>query len=340
MTAATPTDQASARPHPVVSVVIPAYNKAEHLGLAVESLLGQDYPDLELVVVDDGSTDATSEVLASFEPRVRWVRQPNGGQSAALNRGWSMTSGEFIGYLGADDVLLPYAVSTLVEALAGEPTAVCAYGDYQLIDVRGRVVKEVHAPDFDYRSMVVRLACLPGPGVLFTRSAAARAGWWNCGIRQIPDHDFWLRLGLIGSFVHVPRTLAQFRVHPTSLSFAAPSPALAAEYVRVMEDWFEGGDVPEALRACRGEALSNAYLLETRAHLRGQRYRAAGASLTRALLLHPTNVNIRAARLLAHGVVHHRRRAFRSDSGRAGAATAAGTPARATPDRGAAKRCG
>jgi nucleoside-diphosphate-sugar epimerase len=304
-----------ARPGPAVSLVIPAYNKAAHLAEAVESVLGQDYPRLDLIVVDDGSTDGTPGVLEAFGSRVRRVRQPNAGQSAAVNRGWSMTDGELVGYLSADDVLAPHAVSTLVEALAGAPEAVCAYGDYQLVDARGRVVRDVVAPDFDFRAMVLRLMCPPGPGVLFTRSAAAAAGWWNTSLRLLPDQDFWLRLGLSGPFVHVPGTLARFRAHEGGLSFAAPSPELAGEYVRVVEDWFAAGNVPAELRGSRAQALSGACLLEARAHLRAQRYRSAAASAARAVTLHPANADLAAARLLAHGVFHHRRAAFRPEPG-------------------------
>jgi glycosyltransferase involved in cell wall biosynthesis/nucleoside-diphosphate-sugar epimerase len=307
-------------------LVIPAYNKGEHLAEAIDSVLGQDYPRLDLVVVDDGSTDDTRAVLAGYGSRIRWYGQANAGQSAALNRGWALTGGELVGYLSADDVLLPHAVTALADALGARPDAVCAYGDYHLMDVSGRVVREVRAPEFDYRSMVARFTCPPGPGVLFTRPAAARAGWWNAGLRLVPDQDFWLRLGLVGPFVHVPATLARFRVHPTSTSFAAPSPEVVGEYVAVIEEWFAGDAVPPELRAVRAEALSSAYLMEARAHLRGQRYRSAAASAARALRLHPASVDLRTARLLAHGVVHHRRSAFR--------------PARRPPLAGAAARPG
>ncbi|MBL7493552.1 glycosyltransferase [Frankia sp. AgB1.9] len=300
---------------PTVSLVIPAYNKAAYLAEAIESVLAQDHPRLDLVVVDDGSTDETPRVLEAFGPGVRWVRQPNSGQSAAMNRGWSMTDGELVGYLSADDVLAPQAVSALAEALVCAPEAVCAYGDYQLINAHGRVVRDVVAPDFDYHAMVRRLLCPPGPGALFTRAAAAAAGWWNTSLRLIPDYDFWLRLGLSGPFVHVPGTLARFRVHDSGLSFAAPSARLAGEYVKVMQEWFASTAVPDALRSSRAQALSSAYLLEARGHLRAQRHRPAAASAARAVALYPANVNLAAARLLAHGVFHHRREAFHPDPG-------------------------
>src|SRR6185503_111739 len=97
---------------PLVSIVIPAYNLGHYVGATIDSVLAQDYPRVELIVIDDGSKDDTREVLARYTGRMRWESQPNAGQVAAMNRGWGMASGEILSWIGADDLLLPDAVST------------------------------------------------------------------------------------------------------------------------------------------------------------------------------------------------------------------------------------
>ena len=100
---------------PLVSIVTPTYNQAEYLAETIESVLAQDYPNIEYIVLDDGSTDSTPEVLNRYSGRVRWERHDNMGQARTLNKGWAMSRGEFIGYLSSDDLLLPDAISKLVE---------------------------------------------------------------------------------------------------------------------------------------------------------------------------------------------------------------------------------
>src|SRR5579883_3105728 len=117
-----------------VSIVIPAYNAGSFLREAIDSVLGQSHEAVELIVVDDGSADETPAILDGYGNAFIRIRQPNRGQSAALNRGWEASSGSLLGYLSADDRLRPDAVAKLVEALRRTPKAVLAYPDFDLID--------------------------------------------------------------------------------------------------------------------------------------------------------------------------------------------------------------
>src|SRR5436309_8635113 len=114
---------------PLVSIVTPVYNQSDYLAEAIESILAQDYPHLEYIVINDGSTDRTVEVLAKYSGRVRWESQENLGQAATLNRGWRRSIGSILSYLSADDVLLPGVVSSAVRILSQNPDAVMAYPD-------------------------------------------------------------------------------------------------------------------------------------------------------------------------------------------------------------------
>jgi glycosyltransferase involved in cell wall biosynthesis len=119
---------------PKVSIVIPAYNHANYLDAAIQSVLKQDYPNIELIVLDDGSTDNTHQVLESYGNQFYWETQKNMGQANTLNKGWRMAKGDILAYLSADDVLLPQATSDSVKCLLANPRSVLCYGDFELID--------------------------------------------------------------------------------------------------------------------------------------------------------------------------------------------------------------
>lgn len=274
---------------PLVSIVIPSFNHADYLAAAIDSVLAQDYPRVELIVLDDGSTDGSAALLERYGRRFHWERQPNQGQASTMNRGWRMAKGEILAYLGADDVLLPHAVSASVSALERDPGAVAVYCDFMLIGPDSEPIRRVRAPAFDYRDMVTRLICHPGPAAFFRRSGFEKAGEWRGAYRQYGDFDFWLRLGLQGPFVHIGEVLALYRVHPGSQSFAAASPATAEEPIRVMEAFFADPRLPQELAGLRREAMSSAYLHSARLLTRAGRYRGAMAAARRALGLHPRN---------------------------------------------------
>ncbi|MEO6626809.1 MAG: glycosyltransferase, partial [Burkholderiaceae bacterium] len=125
-----------------MSIVTPAYNQAEYLAETIDSVLLQDYPNIEYIVLDDGSTDATPQVLKHYGSKVRWERHENMGQARTLNKGWALSEGEIIGYLSSDDILYPGAIRTLVEKLESDVSIVCIFPDSDLVDHRSRVVKQ------------------------------------------------------------------------------------------------------------------------------------------------------------------------------------------------------
>ena len=284
---------------PLVSIVIPSYDHGRYLGAAIDSILAQDYPRIEIIAIDDGSTDDSRDVLARYAGRIHWESQANQGQAAALNRGWLMSRGDILGYLSADDLLLPGAVGRAVHCLQKNPDAALVYCDFNLIDPDSAVVRRIRAPEVAYSEMLGQLICPPGPGAFFRRSAFEKAGLWDPGLRQMVDYEYWLRLGMHGRFVRIPEVLAAFRVHPGSQTFAATSPARADEPVRIIERYFQRENVPVGTQALRDRAFSAAYLVSAQLHLRGGNYGNGFAALWRAFRLRPRNVfSLRSMRIL------------------------------------------
>ena len=272
---------------PLVSIIIPAFNKAPFIREAIESALSQSYPRVELLVIDDGSTDETVEVLRSFGGSIRWLSQPNLGQSAAINRGVSLSTGELVGYLGADDRLKLSAIETTVDNLTRERSACLAYPDFDLIDLQGRKLRSVLAPSYDQRRLIAGFRCLPGPGAIARKEAWIRCGGWSARFVQIPDMDFYFRLSLVGSFLHVPQSLAEFRVHPGSTTHSASSYDKADEPLKLVSEFFARPELPNEIRAWESESYSNALLLSGFLHATGKRLPLATQCFIRAVRLNP-----------------------------------------------------
>lgn len=271
---------------PLVSVVIPAYNHGNYLDAAIRSVLEQDYPRIELIVIDDGSTDNTKEVLKNYAGRFHIESQPNLGQVATLNKGWLMSRGQILAYLSADDLLLQGAIRSSVRCLEESPDAVLAYCDFNLIDLNSAFVRRITTPDFDYLEMLTKFLCPPGPGAFFRRSAFEKAGLWDASFRQMLDIEYWLRLGLCGRFVRIPAVLAAFRVHPESLTFTTSSPD---EPIRIIEHYFERTDISDEIKTLKNQALSNAHLVAAQLHFRAGGHRLGVINLREAFVLYPKN---------------------------------------------------
>jgi glycosyltransferase involved in cell wall biosynthesis len=290
---------------PLVSIVIPAFNGAVYVGEAIESVLGQSYENVELIVLDDGSTDDTPNVVRRYHGKLYHERHANIGQAATLNRGWEIAEGDYLAYLSCDDALLRDAVGRSAEFLLRHREAVLSYCDYYLMNEESQVIRRVYTPEFSYWDLVVKGICAPGPGVFFRREGLNKSGLWDTTLRQTPDYDYWLRLGLHGTFVRIPEPLAKFRVHGKSQSFAETDIARSEEIIRVMHRYFEMEGIPEDVLVARMQALSNAHILAARLHLRAGRYRFVIRNLVIAMRLHALSFfSFRTYKVLGNGVLY------------------------------------
>lgn len=299
-----------ASPKPLVSIVIPVFNAADYLREAVDSVLGQDYSNVELIVLDDGSTDNSIEILKSYNEGLFLLEShANIGQSATMNLGWSMAKGDVLSYLSADDALLPGAVTRSVESLNNHENVVMTYCDYMLMDSKSADLRRVYAPEFDYEKMVSDIVVQPGPGVFFRRSAFTKIGGWNSSYRQVPDLEYWLRLGLVGDFLRIPEVLAKFRVHDESQTYTEPSVEKAEECVQVIDEYFKNPELPETIRSLENRSKANAHLFVARMHLRAGRYKAMFNHLQGVACVNPLSLfSMHAIRMIGNGLLFRLKR--------------------------------
>lgn len=204
---------------PKVSLYIPAYRATRFLGRAIDSILSQDYEDLEICVADDGSPDGTLRLLESYrdEPRVRWVTGPNGGIGHASNQAIAMTRGIYVGQLDSDDQLTPGAVRRLAEYLDDHPQVGCVYGSCERVDADGNYLQDEYSwPHFSREKMM--LTSIAHHFRMFRRQTWFRTERFRIDIANAVDYDIFLKMSEISQFHHIDEVLYQRRWHGENTS--------------------------------------------------------------------------------------------------------------------------
>jgi glycosyltransferase involved in cell wall biosynthesis len=204
-----------------VSVVTPSFNQARFIQRTIESVLSQNYPGLEYIACDGGSTDASLSILEHYRNRMSFVTEPDSGQANAVNKGIRATAGEVIGWLNSDDVYLPAAVARATQFLDAHQQVDVVYGDAQLIDTDDRVTGSYYTEPWRPSRLLER-CYLCQPAVFFRRRVVERFGYLHEDLRYTLDYEYWLRLSQGGAtFAYLPDTLAAWRLHPETKSLSA-----------------------------------------------------------------------------------------------------------------------
>ena len=230
---------------PKVSIVTPSYNQARFLPETLRSLREQDYPNIEHIVIDGGSTDGTLELL-NAAPGIRWVSESDRGQVDALNKGFAMATGEILAWLNSDDVMNPDTVRVAVEVLQ-RTGADLVYGDVEIVDEAGRPLRTSHGIPFDLRVLLYGINYIGQQTVFFRRALLPKAGPLREEFHNGFDYELWLRFSQHGRFVYEPRLRAKIRVHPAAKSVANPATG-RADTVRIVREYWTTGGLPVFLR--------------------------------------------------------------------------------------------
>lgn len=207
--------------NPLVSVIIPNYNHARFLGGAVRSVLEQTYRPVEIIVVDDGSTDNSGEVAAGFGDQIRYIYQTNAGLSAARNTGLRAAKGELIGVLDADDMYEPDFLATLVAALQADPEADGVYCGYRFVDEANNPLPQVEnrpVPSADLYTALLDGNFFVPESIFLRRRVYDDVGFFDESLRACEDWDVWLRAAKKFRIIHSPHILTRHRVLAGSMS--------------------------------------------------------------------------------------------------------------------------
>ena len=238
---------------PLVSIVIPVYNGADFLREAIDSALGQTYGRVEVLVVNDGSTDggATERVTLSYGDRVRYFSKPNGHVASALNYGIARMEGDYFSWLSHDDMYHPHKINLQVQALERAGPRAVLYSDFEALDVltgERRAVCQPGVPPAQFRWYLTIDNSMHGCTLLLPRACFDECGTFDERLRTTQDYDMWFRIAARFAFVHVPGIVVTARQHPGQGSHQLRGVALE-ECNRLLSDF---------ARALKDEELAGA----------------------------------------------------------------------------------
>lgn len=243
-----------------LSVVTPLYNGRAFIAETALSILGQVSAVDEYLVIDDGSTDGGGEIVAGLSDRVRVVRQENGGEAQAVNRGVAMTSAPVIGVVNADDPILPGLLEAVRAAFGADPDLAAVYPDWRRIDVDGATLSLHRTREFSLRALYAEHVCVPGPGAFFRRACLGDEPVRDPAMHGLTDYDFWLRFALRNRNIRrIPQVLACWRAHRAGATYRLDGAALARRRVQMIERLFARPDLPDDIARLRRQALSAAH---------------------------------------------------------------------------------
>lgn len=203
-----------------LGVITPVYNGERYIEETINSVIEAIVDlDVEYVVVNDGSTDGTLQIIEKYKEQVIIVNQQNLGESAAVNSGLMKSSADYVVIVNADDPILSREIFEEVEThFDSNHELVAWYPDWIMIDSKGQVLSRIETEEYSDESLIGRFRCLPGPGVFLRKSAALSVGGRSTKWRYVSDYDLWLRLSRVGRLERRPKVLAQWRCHDEAKS--------------------------------------------------------------------------------------------------------------------------
>lgn len=244
---------------PHVSVVIPCYNQARFVVQAVGCALTQTYADLEVIVVDDGSTDNPHTALAPYQQHIQFIRQENQGLSAARNAGYRAASGEYLLFLDSDDILLPQSVAHHIQALETNQSHALTYAAWQQISEDGSQLLGEVRPAYEgiaLEKLLLRQFFFFASAAVIRRTSLEQVGLFDESLTWGEDADLWLRLAQAGfTFGYIDEPLMKYRIHSNSMT-SRIHPGQVLGWCAVLDKFFANPQLPPEIQMLKAEAYS------------------------------------------------------------------------------------
>jgi len=205
--------------YPKISIVTPSYNQAQFLEKTILSVLNQNYPNLEYIIIDGSSTDGSVEIIKKYEKYLAyWVSEKDKGQTQAINKGFQKSTGEIIAWLNSDDTYLPETFYNVAESFKQNPEADLIFGNIYFINEHDKKIGELRFTDFDFDTLIYEGGNLHQTGTFWTRKIYEEVGGLDADYKFCMDYDFFCRVANAGKLYHIRDFLANFRIHANAKS--------------------------------------------------------------------------------------------------------------------------
>lgn len=209
---------------PLVTVVTPSFNQGRFIRDTINSVLSQDYPNLEYWVIDGGSSDETQDVLQSYRHRLSWVSERDQGQADAVNKGFRLAKGEILGWLNSDDTYWPGAIRKVVQFFQANPDISMVYGEAHNVDVQGGIIERYPTEEFHYQRLA-ETCFICQPTVFLRRHVFEEVGPLDVTLHYCLDYEYWMRVGKRFRVGYMPELFATSRFHGAAKTVAKRSEA-------------------------------------------------------------------------------------------------------------------
>lgn len=202
-------------PQPLISIVVPSYNQGRYIRATIDSILGQDYRPLQIVVIDGGSRDETVTVLQSYGsiPELEWVSERDRGVVEAVNKGFAKVRGEIVAIQSSDDCYLPGTLPTVIREFRRDPQLGLLYGDTVKVDATGEELSRHDIGPYSLLNLLRIRTWIPQPSAFFRRELLDALGGWDDRIPYAPDTDLWIRMAFRTVVRKLDAYLSQRRMH-------------------------------------------------------------------------------------------------------------------------------
>lgn len=206
---------------PRISIITPSYNQGQYIEETIRSVLLQDYPNLEYIIIDGGSTDSTLQVLKKYDRFITWISEPDEGQTDAINKGLKKASGDIVAYLNSDDIYEPGTLKRIADVFFQHTAVSMIYGDIIHIDENSRILEHHKTGKVHLEKYLMAGECyLPQPSVFFRKNVMDTVGYFDKSLHLAMDYDYWLKILMKYKTCYVPETFSRARIYPSAKSSA------------------------------------------------------------------------------------------------------------------------
>lgn len=273
--------------YPLVSIVTPSFNSGRYIEEAIDSVLAQDYPYIEHIIIDGASTDGTLDILTKYEDKISWISEPDSGQAEALNKGFRLSKGQILGWLNADDLYKPYTVKVAAGFLITHADVAMVHGAGQYIDQAGNVIMTRKGGDFGLDKMI-GINTIMSISAFFRRGVLDQVGYLDETLSYVMDWEYWIRIAMADLKIqYIPTPiLARSREHDDSKTIQSKK-RFWQERFRVFETIFSSPDTPDEIKKLEKQAYSGVYASSAHFYLRYGRLDKALSALWKAVRMWP-----------------------------------------------------
>jgi len=198
--------------YPKISIVTVSFNQGQFIEDNILSVINQNYPNVEHIIIDAGSTDGTIDILKKYDNYLNWTSEPDKGQSNGLNKGFKKATGEIIGWFNSDDRIPPRALHKVARFFIENPEEIAVVGNQAIIDEKGKHIRIVKSRSYSFDYLVNHARGITQNSTFFKKKVFEKAGYLNESVHYAMDRDLFIRIARIKTIPYIPETLGEFRL--------------------------------------------------------------------------------------------------------------------------------